>query len=228
MGLVQYDSSSDDDDVEAPAVTVKSSTEEAENAEQISEPVPAPAADYGLMMGPMMPPQDEDFSLPEPEDELQEDSQSEKDVPYEDYRLMLRELTYPTVPKLDFAPSPPGSPDPQAATKVTNMMRMKRNNVHFNLKLEESTAFQNPSITNRLLDFAAVTGDDQYATVLPTALWDPTNFPSSARISKLYELARQKPRAAGKTPTFVPPASLSKTYQAPQGPSGLMKRQKRK
>ncbi|KAL5625342.1 hypothetical protein BROUX41_005402 [Berkeleyomyces rouxiae] len=226
-GLVQYDSSSEEEEVLAPPVSVEAKSQN-----------DAPVALGPQMVGPVMSLQDASaFSLPEPEDEDEGgDGQETKTVDtsnlsYAEYRSLLRELTYPTVPKMDFAPSPPGSPAPQVTSKVNNIIRLKKNDVHFNIKMEQSTAFHNPAISQKLMAFAEIDEQHgQYASVLPKSLWDATKFPGWAHVTQLYESARLKPRPAGKTPTFVAPESSTTVYQSPHNASagGLTKRQKRK
>ncbi|KAL1889214.1 hypothetical protein Cpir12675_005880 [Ceratocystis pirilliformis] len=193
----------------------------------------APITMEPQIVGPMMPQDASAFSLPEPEDEDPQEAVSleSSNIPYSEYRSRLRELTYPTVPKMDFAPSPPGSPAQQVTAKVKNILRLKKNDVHFNFKMEQSSAFHNPAISQKLMAFAEIDEKQgQYATVLTKALWDPTKFPDWAYITPLYEAARLKPRPAGRAPVFISAESSKTTYQPPQTSSagGLAKRQKRK
>lgn len=98
--------------------------------------------------------------------------------PYSANRTLLRDLTLPTYPNLDIPASPPGSPPPGGNEKFTHFLELKKQGVHFNEKLVKSSALKNPSLLGKLMDFAAINEQDQYASALPKDLWDPAGFPS--------------------------------------------------
>jgi HCNGP-like protein len=86
-------------------------------------------------------------------------------------------LTLPPIPNFDIPASPPGSPDPAAAGKLTQFTQLKQQGVHFNERLASSTSIKNPNLFAKLLDSFGISAEDQYATTLPASLWDPSSFP---------------------------------------------------
>jgi len=111
---------------------------------------------------------------------LEYESTSAPQSPYSEHRATVRNLTLPTVPNLDIPASPPGSPPPGMDLKFTHFLELKKQGVHFNEKLAQSSALKNPSLLKKLMDFAGVEEDKQYATTLPADIWDPAGFPPSA------------------------------------------------
>ncbi|KAK4693286.1 hypothetical protein P7C71_g4078, partial [Lecanoromycetidae sp. Uapishka_2] len=96
--------------------------------------------------------------------------------PYTSQRATIRSLTLPADPNLDIPPSPPGSPTPGADQKFVHFLKLKKQGVHFNAKLASSSALKNPSLLPKLMNFAGVEEQKQYATTLPMPLWDPAGF----------------------------------------------------
>ena len=92
----------------------------------------------------------------------------------------LRNLTLPTVPNLDIPPSPPESPPAGMNQKVAQFLALKQKGTHFNEKLTRSSALKNPSLLGKLMTFAGLEPTEQYATTLPSSLWNPQGFPSWA------------------------------------------------
>lgn len=97
--------------------------------------------------------------------------------PYTSYRATIRTLTLPTKPNVDIPPSPPGSPATGTDQKFMHFLDLKRQGVHFNVKLAASSALQNPSLLPKLLKSAGVDDNQQYANLLPTGLCDPAVLP---------------------------------------------------
>ncbi|MCJ1247438.1 hypothetical protein MMC30_004652 [Trapelia coarctata] len=110
---------------------------------------------------------------------LDDDTNSAPQSPYIANRAMVRDLTLPTIPNLDIPVSPPGSPPPGMDQKFAHFLELKKQGVHFNEKLARSSALKNPSLLKKLMDFAGVEEDQQYATTLPADIWDPTGFPAA-------------------------------------------------
>lgn len=100
--------------------------------------------------------------------------------PYSKNRAMLRNLTIPSLPNYNIPRSPIGSSRVDTEAKFTNFLELKRQGIHFNHKLIKSTTLKNPSLTQRLMDFAKMDIIDQYSTTLPKSHWDPSAFPSYA------------------------------------------------
>ena len=105
--------------------------------------------------------------------------------PYSANRATIHDLTLPSVPNLDIPPSPPGSPPARVSKTFDQFLTLKKNGTHFNKKLEQSTGLRNPSVMDKLLEFAGLDGQQQYETTVSHDLWDPTAFPESAFVEKL-------------------------------------------
>jgi hypothetical protein len=100
--------------------------------------------------------------------------------PYSANQALLRDLTLPTIPNYDIPPSPPGSPLESTNAKFKHFLELKKQGIHFNKKLAKSSALKNPSLMQKLMDFSDIDEAGQYATTLPTEIWDPNGFPNSA------------------------------------------------
>ena len=108
-----------------------------------------------------------------------------------DSSAALRSLTLPSVPNLDIPPSPPGSPPTTMSQKVAQFLELKKKGTHFNEKLARSSAMKNPSLLGKLMTFAGLEPDEQYATTLPSELWDPSGFPSWAYKDELAKAQQE-------------------------------------
>lgn len=147
--------------------------------------------------------------------------------PYTATRLQIRNLTMPPLPNFDIPPSPPGSPPPATAAKFARFLELKKQGVHFNERLQQSSALRNPGLLQRLMDFAGITQEDQYASALPEDVAIPTKFPDWAYADALVKAhekmsKKQDDEARGKQREkvdFVPPKSLSN-----DGPEGKRSR----
>ena len=107
--------------------------------------------------------------------------------PYTANYSMIRDMTLPTVPNLEIPPSPPGSSSPGIEKKFAQFLELKRKGVHFNEKLARSSALKNPALLQKLMASAGMEDGDQYETVLPMSLWDPSNFPTWAYKEELAQ-----------------------------------------
>ncbi|KAI9863717.1 MAG: hypothetical protein M1830_006146 [Pleopsidium flavum] len=191
LGLGSYESSDDDGDDDGPMsskLKTSTNTEEAlqsfpqetedANGESAAHPPPSWAIrspqflsdgnTVGPIVGPTGPP-----APPAPLNGAASGSQS----PYSANRTLLHDLTLPAYPNLNIPLSPPGSPPPGMNEKFTHFLELKRRGVHFNEKLANSPALKNPSLLRKLMEFAAIGDQDQYASTLPKDLWDTTGFP---------------------------------------------------
>jgi hypothetical protein len=65
-------------------------------------------------------------------------------------------------------------------SKFKHFLELKKQGVHFNEKLAQSSALKNPSLMQKLMDFADIDEAGQYATTLPKDLWNPHVFPEYA------------------------------------------------
>lgn len=100
--------------------------------------------------------------------------------PYSANRSIIRDLTIPTKANFDIPSSPPGSSPAGMDKKFDHFLDLKRQGVHFNEKLAQSSALQNPSLLPKLMNFAGLEERDQYATTLPKDVWNPAGFPTWA------------------------------------------------
>ncbi|TKA69229.1 hypothetical protein B0A49_06517, partial [Cryomyces minteri] len=105
--------------------------------------------------------------------------------PYTSERLLIRDLTMPPTPNFDIPQSPPGSPSAIVSSKFARFLELKKQGVHFNERLEKSSALQNPSLLQKMMKFAGVEEQDQFASTLPPSLAIPTSFPAWAYADEL-------------------------------------------
>ncbi|KAI1000247.1 hypothetical protein K3495_g7952 [Podosphaera aphanis] len=121
---------------------------------------------------------------PNPREEIE--SRLEEDLtfgslsPHSKNRVLLRNLTLPTLPTYEIPPSPPASPKGNTNAKFHHFLELKKRGVHFNHKLAKSAALKNPGLMQKLMDFAGIDQAGQYSTTLTKAQWDPAGFPPSA------------------------------------------------
>ncbi|KAI5238401.1 hypothetical protein E4T43_07430 [Aureobasidium subglaciale] len=181
----------------------------------IQAPAPAPeSTPIGPTLGPVAGPAAGPSPMPEPSplaNESGEEGASAPPSPYTASRLMIRNLTMPPVPNFQIPPSPPGSPPPDTTTKFARFLDLKKKGTHFNERLYHSSALRNPGLLSKLMDFAGISQEDQYATP-----WSQgavaTKFPEWAYGDKLVaaheKIAKKKELEKAKTPReavdFVP------------------------
>ncbi|KAJ4301040.1 hypothetical protein N0V90_003130 [Kalmusia sp. IMI 367209] len=135
--------------------------------------------------------------------------------PYTSNRLMIQNLTLPTVPNLDIPPSPPGSPPQKSTKKFAQFLELKKKGQHFNQRLESSSVVRDPNHSSKLMDFAGITDEDQYASTLPEGLNVRTVWPewaySNALNASQKKITRAKESERSKVPRdlvdFVPARS---------------------
>lgn len=149
-------------------------------------------------------------------------------LPYASTGEVVRNLTMPPVPNFDIPPSPPGSPVPGSTEKFTRFLDLKKKGVHFNEKLEKSSALRNPNLLHKLRDFAGIDGDQQYASSLPDDLAVPTVFPEWAYADELNKIQAQiskkrekdKAQQVRDSVAFVPASSTTSTSSSRNGTPG--------
>lgn len=160
----------------------------------------------GPVMGPARPPA-EVIALPPMTAEQEVEDGSAPTSPFTANRSLLRELTVPSVPNYDIPPSPPDSPRESTTAKFRKFLELKEQGVHFNERLARSTAMRNPGLTQNLIDFAGIGASDQYATSLPTSIWDPKAVPEAAFKEQLtlsqQKIAKERERSQGGAMAFV-------------------------
>ncbi|THV51309.1 hypothetical protein BGAL_0115g00100 [Botrytis galanthina] len=199
------------------------STETSRTIELPSNPKPnAPLV--GPQLGPV-----EATGFSELEDAMNGERDGEPQSPYSANRALLRDLTLPTVPNYDIPPSPPGSPVASTNAKFKHFLELKKQGTHFNEKLAKSAALKNPSLMQKLMDFADIDEAGQYATILPQDLWNPAGFPEYAykeELAKsqqkiLKEREEKKARGQREALDFVPATASGETRSAISNTSGI-------
>ncbi|KAL3962089.1 hypothetical protein ACCO45_003612 [Purpureocillium lilacinum] len=177
-----------------------------------------------------------------PEEQQEDLAADDEDVtgapssPYTATRALIHDLTLPTIPNLDIPPSPPGSPPTRASKTFEQFLKLKKTGTHFNAKLQNSTALKNPSVTDKLMDYAGLDGVKQYETTLPLDLWNPAAFPESAYVDRLKQtreklvkrMESSKSSGARSTVDFVPASMPSPGTGGGPSVGGLSRGEKRK
>lgn len=149
--------------------------------------------------------------------------------PYSANRALLRDLTLPNVASYDIPPSPPGSPLASTNAKFKHFLELKKQGVHFNEKLAKSSALKNPSLMEKLMDFADIDKIGQYMTSLPKDIWDPESFPAYAYKEDLAKSQQkilkkkeeEKSRGQREAVDFVPASVSGESSRS--GTPGLIK-----
>ncbi|KAF2134232.1 hypothetical protein P153DRAFT_363210 [Dothidotthia symphoricarpi CBS 119687] len=128
--------------------------------------------------------------------------------PYTTNRAMIQNLTLPTAPNFDIPPSPPGSPPQQATKKFAQFLELKKKGQHFNQRLQSSSVLRDPGHLRKLMDFAGISEEDQYASTLPEEVAVPTVFPEWAYAEELKASQRQIFKAREQQKSKAPRASV--------------------
>ena len=183
------------------------------------------AAPLGPFVGPTMAP---DPTLEEAE---REGSQSPPLSPYSAQRAAIRKVTLPPIPDFNIPPSPPGSPSQATTAKFERFFELKRQGIHFNEKLERSSALRNPGLFQKLMGYAGISEEDQYCSTLPAEIAVPTKFPdwaSPEELAKAQQRATMRReeelvKAQRSSVEFVPASGLARGSAAERVMAGLDK-----
>jgi hypothetical protein len=204
-------------------------TEAAPAPEPLHEPVPLerPADATGPVNGPSQGP----TVSPPPQDEGSVND-AQPGSPYTSNRAIVQNMTLPTVPNFDIPPSPPGSPPQPSSSKFAQFLKLKEKGQHFNQRLEGSSVLRDPGHLKKLLDFAGISEEEQYASSLAADVAIPTVFPAWAYAEQLKasqkkmlkEREQQKSKAPRDALEFVS-ATKSGTSSGAGTPSGKLSRQ---
>ncbi|CAI7638780.1 unnamed protein product [Penicillium pancosmium] len=210
LDLGAYDSSSEEEDKQAPLQSKQTTNEppiapaqidQADKAqiselnaqEQKQQPIPESKPPSGPVLGPASGP-----AAPPPLDSAQspgDQPSGGRSSPYLTSRALIQDLTLPPVPNMDIPPSPPGSPNPAANAKFEHFLSLKKQGVHFNSKLASSSSLKNPSLLKKMMEHAGINEQSQYNTSLSTELWDPSSLPQwgfKEELLRAQQDARQK------------------------------------
>lgn len=190
----------------APVPSAEPSLSSAQTPASATAPGPA----LGPVAGPAAPPP----PMPElgPTTNSEQHDASAPPSPYTATRLIVRNLTMPPIPNFQIPPSPSGSPPPATTAKFARFLELKTKGSHFNQRLDQSSALRNPSLLTKLMDFAGVSQEDQYATPWSKERAIATKFPDWAYGDKLVsaheKIAKKKEQERVKAPRealdFVP------------------------
>ncbi|OIW35652.1 hypothetical protein CONLIGDRAFT_639910 [Coniochaeta ligniaria NRRL 30616] len=182
---------------------------------------PALGPSLGPALGPSLP---STLSIsPAPSPSAQQDQPDPPRSPYSSTRALIHDLTLPSVPNTAIPPSPPGSPPRALTAKFDTFLSLKATKaMHFNARLAESKAVRNPALMDKLLGFVGVETsfdnsdqkaepgqgpEQQYATTLPTEIWDPAAMPAWAYKTPLRRAqeraAKERERRVGEPVEFV-------------------------
>ena len=105
--------------------------------------------------------------------------------PYTSSRAIIQNLTLPNAPNFDIPPSPPGSPPQRASKKFAQFLELKKKGQHFNQRLESSSVLRDPGHSQKLMEFAGISEEEQYASTLAEDLAVPAVFPPWAYVEEL-------------------------------------------
>ena len=97
--------------------------------------------------------------------------------PYSAKRVAIRDLTVPPMPILNIPPSPPGPASSESDKKFQHFLELKKQGIHFNDKLANSSALKNPYLLQKLMDHAGLHEQDQYSFTFSENLLNPRGFP---------------------------------------------------
>ena len=132
--------------------------------------------------------------------------------PYSSSRAIIQNLTLPIIPNFAIPASPPGSPTQRSTKKFAQFLDLKKKGQHFNQRLESSSVLRDPGHSQKLMDFAGISEEEQYASTLPEGLGVPTAFPPWAYVEELRASQkkigkRKEQEKSGAPREFVPARS---------------------
>jgi hypothetical protein len=136
--------------------------------------------------------------------------------PYTSARLMIQNLTLPTIPNWNIPPSPPGSPPRTSSKKFSQFLELKKKGQHFNQRLEESSVLRDPTHLQKLMHFAGIGEEDQYVSTLPEGLGVQVKWPEWAYSDELStsqkKLAKEKAKLPRNSVDFVSARSTTSSH----------------
>lgn len=145
----------------------------------------------------------------------------------------------PPYPDFDIpdAPPPPPTNSEEAAKlaattkKFERFLELKKQGVHFNERLQNSSSLRNPSLLPKLMDFAGIRTEDSYATTLAEGEGGvPVKWAEECYVENLVKAneRREKKRTAeGREKVeFVPSKSAPSSRTGTPGGAGGTRRSK--
>lgn len=175
---------------------------------------PPPATINGPAQGPAV-------ALPSPENDAADDLPPGS--PYTSSRAIIQNLTLPTVPNFDIPPSPPGSPPQRATEKFAQFLELKKKGQHFNQRLESSTVLRDPGHSQKLMDFAGISEEEQHASTLPEHLAVPVVFPPWAYVEELRASQKRILKAKEQDKSRTPRSAIDFVPESPSVTAGKRK-----
>lgn len=169
--------------------------------------VPAPLEQSAVATGPINGPSQGPTVSPPPQEEASVDD-APPGSPYTTNRAIIQNLTLPTIPNFEIPPSPPGSPPQKATTKFAQFLELKKKGQHFNQRLEGSSVLRDPGHLQRLLDFAGISDEEQYASALSEEVAVPSVFPNWAYAEDLKASQKQILKAREHQKSKMPRAAV--------------------
>ena len=95
--------------------------------------------------------------------------------------------------------------------KFERFLELKKQGVHFNERLQNSSSLRNPSLLPKLMEFAGLSQEDSYANTLPESAGGvPVKWAKDCYVESLMKQneRREKKRLTEREKVdFVPPAS---------------------
>jgi hypothetical protein len=121
----------------------------------------------------------------------------------------------PPLPNFDIpdAPPPPTQNSEEAATlaavakQFERFLELKKQGVHFNERLQNSTSLRNPGLLPKLMAFAEISREECYASTLPKDFGVPARWPEDCYVESLVrenERRERKRVAEREKVEFVP------------------------
>lgn len=136
------------------------------------------------------------------------DNDAQQDIPPMSQTDMLRYLTQPSHPMTSLPPEPSSEADTAVSAKFRRFLELKSKGIHFNEDLASKSSFKNPSLFSSLLDRASLPPEAQYASTLPSDVFNLGMLPPWAYKEELLksqqasnaelETAKKAKSAAGK------------------------------
>nr|POE63178.1 meiotically up-regulated gene 151 protein [Quercus suber] len=213
-GLVQYASSEDEDEIR-PDKPAKVRCWCALHQEGFREPgnsyEPPSISILSSSLGPAAGPSLVDARR----DDSPSPSESTGGSPYAFERQRIHDLTMPTVPNFSIpdSPSPPARGSEAAARlagttkKFERFLEMKKQGIHFNDRLQNSSSLRNPSLLPKLMEFAGIELADSHRSTLPQELGVPVVWPAECYVEYLVkrnEKGEKKRLSERQQVAFVP------------------------
>ena len=142
----------------------------------------------------------------------------------------------PPIPNFNIpdSPPPPERNSEEAATlaamtkQFERFLELKKQGVHFNTRLQDSSSLRNPSLLSKLMAFAGISAEDAYRSSLPEELAVPVRWPEDCYGQELVRQSErfEKKRMAERERVDFVPAAQKDVGSANGTPGGGSKKSK--